>query len=250
MGSQRVSEPTQFSIIIPAFNEEKLLPGCLAHVANAVKANAAATWSAEVIVCDNNSTDGTAKIACEAGVQVVFEPVNQISRARNAGARIASGAWLLFIDADSYLHPATMADLLRATRQERCAGGGCLVGLDEAPWEAHAFVTAWNLLSRATRWAAGSFVFCRKEAFDQIGGFSTDLYAAEEIAFSEALKRWARSRRRQVVILGRQPHISSGRKFRLYRRREIMGLALRGLLHPRSTLSDRSRLKYFYDSRR
>ena len=116
-----------------------------------------------MIVCDNNSTDRTAQAAREAGARVVFEPVNQISRARNAGARVASGDWLLFIDADSYLHPATLADLLRATRHKRCAGGGCVVGLDEAPLAAHAFVGLWNLLSRAQRWAAGSFVFCAEK---------------------------------------------------------------------------------------
>jgi glycosyltransferase involved in cell wall biosynthesis len=240
----------KLSVIIPAYNEEKLLPGCLAQVAAAVRANASPDWSAEVIVCDNNSTDRTPQLAREARAQVVFEPVNQISRARNAGARAASGDWLLFIDADSYLHPTTLADLLRALRRGRCAGGGCIVGLDEAPLEAHAFVAAWNLLSRAQRWAAGSFVFCRRDAFEQIGGFSVDLFAAEEIAFSMALKRWARTRGRQVVILSRQRHVSSGRKFQLYSRWEIVKLGLRGLLLPRSILRDRNRLGYFYDNRR
>jgi len=146
----------KLSVIIPAFNEEKLLPGCLARVAAALRANAAPGWSAEVIVCDNNSTDRTAEVARAAGARVVFEPVNQISRARNAGARAASGDWLLFIDADSYLHPATLADLLRCIGRGRCAGGGCVVGLDEAPRIGHACVGLWNLVSRALRWAAPS----------------------------------------------------------------------------------------------
>jgi glycosyltransferase involved in cell wall biosynthesis len=245
-----VNGPMKLSVIIPAFNEEKLLPGCLAQVGAALRASASAGWSAEVIVCDNNSTDRTAQLARKAGAHVVFEPVNQISRARNAGAQAASGDWLLFIVADSHLHPSTLSDLLRATRHKRCAGGGCVVGLDEAPLAAHAFVGVWNLLSRALLWAAGSFVFCQREAFEQIGGFSVDLFAAEEIAFSEALKRWARSRGQQVVILRRHAHVSSGRKFRLYGRWEIAALGLRGLVLPRSILRDRSRLGYFYDSRR
>jgi cellulose synthase/poly-beta-1,6-N-acetylglucosamine synthase-like glycosyltransferase len=224
----------KLSVVIPAFNEEKLLPG----------------WSAEVVVCDNNSTDRTAQLARAAGARVVFEPVNQISRARNTGARAASGDWLLFIDADSYLRPPTLADLLRCAARERCAGGGCAVGLDKAPLAAHAFVGLWNLLSRARGWAAGSFVFCRRQAFEQIGGFSTDLYTAEEIAFSQALKRWARERRQRVVILREHPHISSGRKSELYSEREFLGLVLRSLLRPRSTLRDRRRLDIFYDGRR
>ena len=141
----------RLSIIIPAFNEEKLLPGCLAHVAVALRSNASPDWTAEVIVCDNNSTDRTGQLAREAGARVVFEPINQISRARNAGAAIASGDWLLFIDADSYLHPATLADLLCSTRQSHCAGGGCIVDLDEAPWAGRALIGFWNLLSRTQR---------------------------------------------------------------------------------------------------
>jgi glycosyltransferase involved in cell wall biosynthesis len=240
----------KLSVIIPAFNEEKLLPGCLAHLAEALKANAGPGWSPEVIVCDNNSSDRTAQIAREGGAQVVFEPVNQISRARNAGARAASGDWLLFIDADSQLHPATLGELLRSIASGRCAGGGCVVGLDEAPWAIEAFIGFWNLLSRARLWAAGSFVFCRAEAFRDVGGFSTDLYAAEEITFSEALKRWARGRRQRVVILRGRRHISSGRKFQLYSGREFLGLILRGLLQPHRTLRERGQLPIFYDGRR
>ena len=44
-------------------------------------------WETEVVVCDNNSTDRTAEIARAAGARVVFEPFNQIARARNTGAR-------------------------------------------------------------------------------------------------------------------------------------------------------------------
>src|SRR5947209_5963027 len=72
----------KLSVILPAFNEEKLLPGCLASVAAALRACSAPDWSAEVIVCDNNSTDRTAEVARAGGAAVVFEPINQISRAR------------------------------------------------------------------------------------------------------------------------------------------------------------------------
>ena len=61
-------------------------------------------WGVELIVCDNNSTDRTAEIARNAGARVVFEPVNQIARARNRGAAAATGDWLIFVDADS--HPS------------------------------------------------------------------------------------------------------------------------------------------------
>ena len=86
------------SIVVPAFNEEALLAGSLAAVRKAMRA----FDHAELIVCDNNSTDRTAEIARAAGAKVVFEPVNQIARARNTSVAAASGDWLLFVDADSY----------------------------------------------------------------------------------------------------------------------------------------------------
>ena len=87
------------SIVIPAWNEEKLLPATLQALHSACASFSAAGISWEVIVCDNNSTDRTAEVARASGASVVFEPVNQISRARNTGAAAASGSWLLFLDA-------------------------------------------------------------------------------------------------------------------------------------------------------
>src|SRR5438105_1546254 len=116
----------KLSVIIPAFNEAKLITGCVKKVFAAFQANAAADWTGEVIVTDNNSTDHTAGLARAAGASVVFEPINQISRARNAGARIASGDWFLFIDSDSWLHAGTLPELLETARRGRVAGGGCL----------------------------------------------------------------------------------------------------------------------------
>ena len=52
----------------------------------------------------------------------MFEPVNQIARARNAGAAAASGDWLMFVDADSY----PSVELLREVRE--AMQSGCLAG--------------------------------------------------------------------------------------------------------------------------
>jgi glycosyltransferase involved in cell wall biosynthesis len=240
----------KLSVIIPAFNEEKLLPACLASVFAALQTHSAADWTSEVIVVDNNSTDRTAELACAAGARVVFEPINQISSARNAGAAAAAGDWFLFVDADSILAPQTLADLLACIRRGRHAGGGCLVGLDEAPFLGRLFIEFWNGLSRLAQWAAGSFVFCRAEAFRDIGGFPTDLFAAEELKFSIALKAWARDRGLRFVILTGHRHVSSGRKFRLYGQGEMFRLMLRSLFFTRRTLQDRKHLDLFYDGRR
>ena len=79
------------SIVIPAFNEELLITHCLDSISESMIANQGAGFTHEIIVVDNNSTDKTAELAKHAGANVVFEPINQIGRARNAGAAAATG---------------------------------------------------------------------------------------------------------------------------------------------------------------
>ena len=159
----------KLSVVVPAFNEERLLPGTLADIR---KALASIDGSSELIVCDNNSTDRTAEIARAAGAQVVFEPVNQIARARNAGAGVASGDWLLFVDADSSPSVPLFSDMGEAIGSGRCVGGGATVHVPGARLDVRAWVRAWNALSRLTRWAAGSCGIREKAAVCARGGVS------------------------------------------------------------------------------
>lgn len=230
----------KISVIVPAFNEEKLLGTTLASIREATRG-----LDAELVVCDNNSTDRTADIAKQAGARVVFEPLNQISRARNAGAAAASGEWLVFVDADSFPDRALFSDLIQAIDAGRCVGGGATVRFDEADRASHAAVAIWNVISRTMRWAAGSFVFCRADAFRAIGGFSTELYASEEIDFSRRLKRLG-----CLAILHRHPLRTSGRKVRLYRKREYFRLLFRILLSGGRALKRREDCFAWYDGRR
>ena len=64
------------SIVIPAFNEERLIARCLQSIAASLVANSTPGFTSEIIVVDNNSTDNTANLARQAGAQVVFEPIN------------------------------------------------------------------------------------------------------------------------------------------------------------------------------
>src|ERR1700722_1652840 len=113
-----------------------------------------------LIVCDNNSNDRTAEIARSAGAIVVFEPVNQIARARNAGAAAATGDWLVFVDADSRPTLELFAEAAAWIQSGRCLAGGCVVRLDERHFVADAGTGLWNLISRVCHWFAGSFSFC------------------------------------------------------------------------------------------
>lgn len=206
----------KISVVIPAFNEEKLLPATLAAVTASQKALLDLGWETETIVCDNNSTDATAAVARSAGATVVFEPVNQIARARNTGARAATGDWLVFVDADSQPSPELFADVAAVIQCGKCLGGGATIQMvSKVPW-LRRLNPVWNCLSRTLRWAAGSFIFCERRAFQELGGFDEKLYVSEELDFSQRLKKLARRQRRTVEILTRNSLRTSDRKAHLY----------------------------------
>jgi glycosyltransferase involved in cell wall biosynthesis len=238
------------SIVIPAFNEERLIERCLQSISASLAANVNPGFTSEIIAVDNNSTDSTAKLARQAGALVVFEPINQIGRARNAGAAQATGDWLLFLDADSLLSPGLLADILRAIEDGKSVGCGCTLRMQGLPWWATSILQLWMGASILFRWASGAMLVCRSDAFRDIGGFTQELYAAEEIRLSRQLKRWGRQRGLQFVILTEHPLETSARKVALYSAREIAGQILRVVFHPRRTLQDKKQLSVWYDGRR
>jgi len=199
-----------YSVIVPAYNEEDLLPGTLAAIREAM---AGVPLPGEIIVCDNNSTDRTAAVARAAGATVAFEPHNQISRARNSGARVARGRHLVFVDADTRVPPETLLQAVSLLEAGEAVGGGSLLEFEGPSGRmGAAMVRVWTWISRRFRLAAGSFVFVRRDAFEAVGGFSERVYAAEEIWLSRAVRRWGKSRHLPFVVLDGAPVRTSGRK--------------------------------------
>jgi len=240
----------RLSIIIPAFNEERLITHCLDSVFDAMNAQTEMISSYEVIVVDNNSTDNTAQLAQQAGAKVVFEPINQIGRARNAGAAIAAGDWLLFVDADSLLNHGMVADIMKIMKSNCYVGCGSVMHMPGLPWWGRAAMQLWTVLSVTFKWASGALIVCRADAFREVGGFNQELFAADEIDLSQLLKRWGRQRGLKFTILTHHPLITSSRKIQLYSGREIATQLLNVLLHPRRTLLDKKKLPIWYDGRR
>ncbi len=240
----------KISIIIPAYNEERLLPKTIQCIKESAAVFVNNNCQYEIIVCNNNSTDKTAEIASSLGATVVFEPVNQIARARNSGAKTASGDWLIFIDADSHPAPELFKSVLNAIESNKIIGGGCLIEMENIPFIAKAVSEFWNLISITMRWAAGSFIFCRSDAFKSIGGFNEDLFASEEIDFSKRIKRFARGKNLRFKIITKPRLRTSERKVHLYEKREYCIFVLKTVLKFGSTLRERESCKIWYDGRR
>lgn len=239
------------SVVLPAFNEEKLLPAALAAVKEAATAFTARGWEWECVVCDNNSTDGTSTVARAAGATVVFELVNQIGRARDAGARVATGAWLVFIDADSTPSAELFASIATRIADGRALGGGSTVELEPGTPRYARFVCGlWNLWSRLAGWAAGSCVWVEAEAFRAVGGFGTEYYAGEEVFLSRRLKTLARRSGRRFVILADHPLRTSSRKLKLYTLTEAGRFFFRMLFTAGRAAKRPENCEIWYDGRR
>jgi glycosyltransferase involved in cell wall biosynthesis len=234
----------RISVLIPAYNEESLLAATLDCIKSSLKE--AGLEDAELIVCDNNSADGTSRVAREAGAQVVFEPHNQIARARNHAAAHAAGEWLLFVDADTRPTPALLLAMLSCIEGGGVCGGGALVRFDTpVAGPGRVLLRWWNALSLRLALAAGCFIFCRRLAWAETGGFDERLYAAEELAFAQRVKRWGRKKGERFVVLSDPPVITSARKLARYGQWRIL-LQLLPVLLP-GALRSRRLCRFWYD---
>lgn len=242
----------KFSIIIPAFNEEALLDESLRKLKESLKVFLAEGHSYELILCDNNSTDKTPEIAISHGAQVIFEPENQISKARNRGASIASGDYFIFIDADSFASQELFRELLGKISKINVLGGGALVYMKTNGLISFLTLHIWRCISRLFLWAPGSFIFCQRDLFRSLGGFSTEYFASEEIDFSKRMKRAAKQQKKEnarIVIL-KNPIQTSNRKLYLYSLRDYFKLVVSYLRHGEAVLKKKETLPIWYDGKR
>ena len=201
-----------YAIIIPAFNEEDYLAVTLEATRSAM---AEQDLSGELIVVDNNSSDATATVAEENGAdRVVFEPHNQIARARNAGAEaVPEAPFLIFVDADTLITGELLATALSKLQSGRVAGGGARVTMDQEVSPIVGWITtSWNRYSTLLNYAAGSFFYTRRDAYEAGGGFDETVYAGEEIWLAKRIKRWARKKKMRFVVISDPPVVTSGRK--------------------------------------
>ena len=204
----------KFSVVVPAFNEEAYLGATLDSLRTAAEAlRSRAGAEVETIVVDNNSRDRTAAIAREQGATVVHEPVQLIARARNAGARRASGDVLVFVDADVIVPPEFLIRIHAAMGDPACIGGGV-----ETTWRARRlsvrlYLGAWWLLVRLTGMVLGAAQFARRDAFEAVGGYDERTWIGEDVDFVWRLGRLGRKTGRRIRRIRKPPVRPSTRRF-------------------------------------
>lgn len=171
------------SLIIPAYQAEKVLPTCLQAVCESSE------LSHELIVVDDHSTDGTVRIAVSYGAQVLKTETHAgPAAARNVGARRASGDVLLFVDSDVVIRPDT---LMRVSSHFSMDDSVAAVfgSYDDEPTEKdlvsqyknlqHHFVHQNSNVDATTFWTGCGAV--RREVFLEVGGFDEVRYSSPSI---------------------------------------------------------------------
>lgn len=197
----------RISVLIPAFNASATLSETLDSVA------AQTLPPAEVIVVDDGSIDGTARIAAEHRLQprVIDQPHSGAAAGLNLGIRHAEGECLAFLDADD-LWPADklrlQADCLAAHRR-----------IDAVLGRVASFVCPSVRKSAASRlivpqdpqpgWVSGT-VLIRATVMRRVGPFAEDLSNGFVIDwFDRARAAGVRFQMLETVVLRRRLHPGS-----------------------------------------
>jgi hypothetical protein len=182
----RSSVGMRVSVVVVNWNAGTALARCLASLECDAQAGS------EVVVVDNASTDGSTAAATHGRpwVRVVRSEANVgFARGANAGAAVARGDVLVFLNPDATVEPGAVGALAAALSVDTRAGiaGGGLVGEDGA-WQpgaarfdvlAHLLcdTTLGRLRARRRRavhtvdWVYGTFVAVRRAVFEALGGF-------------------------------------------------------------------------------
>jgi hypothetical protein len=131
------------------------------------------------------------------------------------------------VDADTRVPPALLARAVDLLASGAACGGGARIRFDGEPGRlGRLLARAWDAVSRRFRVAAGSFVFARRDAFEEVGGFPETHYAGEEVVLSLRLRRWGRRRGMPFRIADAAPAATSGRKFEWYSAWTLAGTLL------------------------
>lgn len=229
------------SFIVPAHDEAAYIGATLEALHVAARA---LPLDYEIIVVADACTDATAAIAEAAGAHVLHVAHRHIAATRNAGATLATGERLVFVDADTRVDAAVLAAAIAAMDAGAVGGGCCVRFLGNVRWSERWFTAVLMQVFRWTRIAPGCFVFCTRAAFDAVGGFDQRWYAGEDVAMSRALAGHG-----HFVIL-RESAWTSDRKLRTFGITDHLRLLLRFALRGRGVLRSREHLALWYDKRR
>ena len=211
------------SVIIVSYNTKDILAGCLDSILGILDRG-----RNEIIVVDNNSTDGSAEMLREKYpmVRTVFNEDNYgFGRANNQGMRAAKGDLFLLLNSDTAASPGAIEKCVKymtanagtgvlGCRLETPDGGLQLscgrfftlwhtvfggieankiikkIGLSGISNFEHLLTAGEHRIARSVDWVAGAFMLLRREVFERTGGFDEKIFLyGEELEWCYRIKK-------------------------------------------------------------
>ncbi|KZZ85591.1 glycosyltransferase [Bacillus sp. SJS] len=180
--------PIKFSIIIPAHNEEKYIGKCLDSI---MAASASYQGQVEIIVVLNRCTDRTEEIAQTYNCITLKNEDKNLSKIRNAGARIARGEIVITIDADTCMNKYLLRTVDQLLSTGVFIGGGVTGHFDRMSLGIMASVTTLSIpILLKYGWISVGIFWCYRRDFEAIGGFNEEMLMAEDCDFAKRLSAW------------------------------------------------------------
>jgi cellulose synthase/poly-beta-1,6-N-acetylglucosamine synthase-like glycosyltransferase/peptidoglycan/xylan/chitin deacetylase (PgdA/CDA1 family) len=179
-----VTEPV--SVLVPAYNEAKCIE-------NTVRSLAASDHPIEVLVIDDGSTDGTARIVEAMGlpnVRVIRQLNAGKPAALNRGVANARYDIIVMMDGDTVFEPSTVRELVQPFADPRvgAVAGNAKVGNRDSligAWQHIEYVMGFNLdrrmydILRCMPTIPGAVGAFRRSALERVGGMSEDTLAED-----------------------------------------------------------------------
>ena len=181
----------QVSVVIPAYNEEKLLPVCLQNLR---RQDFKGSW--EIIVVNGPSTDKTQEIALSLADKVVRVSRLGIGLARRKGCQVAKASIIAVTDADIFVPPnwlSRITEYFRTYPEVMAISGpyiftnNMFLNILSLIVRPIAFVI--NLLTTGVPPMSGNNSAFRKKAYDLAGGYDSKITALEDIDLAMRLRK-------------------------------------------------------------
>ena len=174
------------SIIIPMYNNEKYVDLCLKSIFSLEYPDK----KMELIVVDNGSTDSSVEIVKKYPLKVVSCPIGNISKVRNAGAAVAKGTVLAFVDSDCVVGPSWLSTTVNILERPRVVATGSGYRLPkDAKWVEKIWLRQSKIEEREVKFIPSGNFIVKADAFKEIGGFNESLVTCEDADICERLAR-------------------------------------------------------------
>lgn len=200
------------SVVIPAHNEEKLLPLCLESLCNQTTKK-----SFEVIVVDNNSTDNTVSAAHSfskrLNLKIISEKEKGRGVARATGFGLARGDIIFSTDADTTVPQDWIERLSGAVSDPKVVAVAGKVIVKDLSWLKNHIFRIWQRTGEVGyriafgHWWLGGYSFAiRKNVYEKSGGFARHLNALEDVDLSKKVHKHGKivQVNNRVVFSGRR----------------------------------------------